>query len=59
MGPPIYIGGNAGPHTIRVRVIKLQWGHRFISVETTKNLILDPLFRGASMGPPIYIGGNF
>ncbi len=36
----------------------LQWGHRFISVETGTP---PELMRGAtpaSMGPPIYIGGN-
>ena len=37
---------------------KLQWGHRFTSVET--RFLMERLREGAraSMGPPIYIGGN-
>ena len=58
MGPPIYIGGNWQTKIHYTSRLKLQWGHRFISVETA----FAPKFRaprhGASMGPPIYIGGN-
>ncbi len=37
MGPPIYIGGNITNSTSNVKIIgKLQWGHRFISVETRR-----------------------
>jgi len=40
------------------RYSMLQWGHRFISVETRRWRFLLPLRDQASMGPPIYIGGN-
>ena len=36
----------------------LQWGHRFISVETKENRRDPYQLSIASMGPPIYIGGN-
>jgi len=36
----------------------LQWGHRFISVETLKWDGGPTDLVPASMGPPIYIGGN-
>jgi len=59
MGPPIYIGGNrhrGSANTVLAR--KLQWGHRFTSVETDVKGRDLPAGRLASMGPPIYIGGN-
>ena len=36
----------------------LQWGHRFISVETCPYPTGNRGHSEASMGPPIYIGGN-
>ncbi len=39
-------------------VFKLQWGHRFTSVETSRFSDESGTFSLASMGPPIYIGGN-
>ncbi len=59
MGPPIYIGGN--PMTWRWSgsvLRKLQWGHRFTSVETLMDVDAILERASASMGPPIYIGGN-
>ncbi len=59
MGPSIYIGGKprrksrAGSSRLR-----LQWGHRFISVETCGTFGALGSTVQASMGPPIYIGGN-
>jgi len=37
---------------------QLQWGHRFISVETDFVPVMGNRGDHASMGPPIYIGGN-
>jgi len=37
---------------------KLQWGHRFTSVETNYVICFQKSPILASMGPPIYIGGN-
>jgi len=37
---------------------KLQWGHRFTSVETADCAEREGEQLHASMGPPIYIGGN-
>jgi len=37
---------------------RLQWGHRFTSVETDLVISPSPGVGRASMGPPIYIGGN-
>jgi len=58
MGPPIYIGGNWSSTGAFSRGVVLQWGHRFISVETNAQDLIQALVPGASMGPPIYIGGN-
>mgnify|MGYP001228468075 CR=1 FL=1 len=40
------------------RILRLQWGHRFTSVETSERIISYIFRLFASMGPPIYIGGN-
>ena len=37
---------------------RLQWGHRFTSVETAEYPEPTGGSGRASMGPPIYIGGN-
>ena len=59
MGPPIYIGGNLEPSLqFRIRCFRLQWGHRFTSVETSIDILAPEPECPASMGPPIYIGGN-
>jgi len=60
MGPPIYIGGNFSPlpHSTVGSSPALQWGHRFISVETFIAVVKALCYSIASMGPPIYIGGN-
>ncbi len=59
MGPPIYIGGNGSAmRSEKLRRLMLQWGHRFISVETVLPIADAAVPHGASMGPPIYIGGN-
>ncbi len=58
MGPPIYIGGNCRLACFVKRELKLQWGHRFTSVETPWRRQPRPREERASMGPPIYIGGN-
>jgi len=39
MGPPIYIGGNVNVRVGTCGIVRLQWGHRFISVETTYVLV--------------------
>ena len=59
MGPPIYIGGNKrNIFHVGMESARLQWGHRFTSVETSPfaNHVIQ--LKRASMGPPIYIGGN-
>ena len=52
MGPPIYIGGNGGVHPRPIKEKQLQWGHRFISVETPITaqplLLLWSSFNGAT-----------
>jgi len=58
MGPPIYIGGNSGMRSRSPVSGLLQWGHRFTSVETRKEIDVNMVRAIASMGPPIYIGGN-
>ncbi len=47
---------NDRPNVVRIDL--LQWGHRFISVETPRPSFRDHGADLASMGPPIYIGGN-
>ncbi len=36
MGPPIYIGGNIPIPLQYITIARLQWGHRFTSVETQR-----------------------